>query len=109
VGRYLLMGGALALTFSNASVAAQAVSGASTQLASVADSDAKMVCKSVARSGSRLTDRKCHTQGEWDAISESARRSAHEAFDRTGFHDCHSMGSLATGAVGPAANGSGGC
>jgi hypothetical protein len=36
----------------------------------------KMVCKSETKAGTRIPERTCMTAGEWDALSESAKRSA---------------------------------
>jgi hypothetical protein len=34
----------------------------------------RRICRNVVRSGTRLSTRFCHTQAEWDAAGEGARR-----------------------------------
>ncbi|HVQ09730.1 MAG TPA: hypothetical protein VMS43_14975 [Allosphingosinicella sp.] len=38
----------------------------------------RRVCRNVVRSGTRLSTRYCHTQAEWDAAGEGARRFLQE-------------------------------
>ena len=54
---------------------------------SATDPSKKVVCKNELQTGSRFTTRKCDTVANWEAVSEAARRGAHEAFDRSGHFD----------------------
>jgi hypothetical protein len=67
------------------------------KFASATDPGNKVLCKTVARSGSRFGERKCQTVAQWDAISEAAHRGAEDAFNKPGFFDCRSAGNVSGG------------
>lgn len=46
-----------------------------------ADPDA-IICKSVVKTGTRLSSRLCHTRGEWEAIERRSQDSIKDTVDR---------------------------
>ena len=115
---YLLIAGAVALMLGSTRVFAsddpqfgdpQLAPLPAPQFNSALDPGNKMICKPVARGSSRLTDRECKTQADWDAIAEAAHRGASDLFNKPGFFDCRSGASASTGGsmAGPPGGGMG--
>lgn len=107
---YMLIAGAAAMTLGAAPLFAsddpqfgdvQTAPIPAPQFNSALDPGNKMVCKSVARGGSRLTDRECKTAADWDKIAEAAHRGAQDMFNKPGFRQCGAgvLGPLGLGAT----------